>query len=140
NVYIQNGPTGVVFRGNILAGTDGLQLRPGGTCDDNLFLRNAISLQFGSGNSPEPGGVTGTIHNNVVLDGGDLQAGSPRGWGLIIGNTVNTLVDRNVVAHNVTGTSPNPWVLNFDNGHGNPQGMQNVTFDHNVIYDWSSVG
>jgi hypothetical protein len=140
NVYIQNGPTGVVFRGNILAGTDGLQGRPGGICDDNLFMRNAISLQFGSGNFPEAGGVSGTIHNNVVLDGGDLQAGSPRGWGLIIGNTVNTTVDHNIVAHNVTGTSPNPWVLNFDNGHGNPNGMQNVNFDHNVVYDWSSLG
>jgi hypothetical protein len=40
----------------------------------------------------------------------------------------------------VTATSPNPWVLNFDNGNGNPQGMQNVTFDHNVIFDWSSIG
>jgi hypothetical protein len=140
NVYIQNGSTGVVLRGNILAGTDGLQGRPGGVCEDNLFLRNAISLQFGSGNFPEPYGVSGTIRNNVILDGGDLQAGSPRGWGLIIGNTVNTTVGYNIVAHNVTGTSPNPWVLNFDNGHGNPAGMQNVSFDHNIVYDWGSTG
>ena len=140
NVYIQNGCTGVVFRGNILSGTDGLQLRPGGVCEDNLFLRNAISLQFGSGNTPELSGVSGTIRNNVILDGGDLQSGSPRGWGLILGNTVNTPVDHNVVAHNVTGSSPNPWVLNFDNGHGNPAGLQNVLFDHNVVYDWGSIG
>jgi hypothetical protein len=140
NIYIQNGCTGIVFRGNIVAGTDGLQQRPGGLCDDNLFLKNAISLQFGSGTWPEPGGVSGAIHDNVILDGRNLDAPNPRGWGLILGNTINTTVDHNIVAHNVTGTSPNPWILNFDNGHGNPQGMQNVTFDHNVIYDWSSVG
>ena len=140
NVYIQNGCTGVVFRGNILAGTDGLQQRPGGICEDNLFLRNALALQFGSGNTPEPDGVTGAVRRNVILDGRDLQSGSPRGWGLIIGNAVNTSIDYNVVAHNVGGTAPDPYVLNFDNGHGNPVGLQNVLFDHNVIYDWSSTG
>jgi len=140
NVYLQNGSTGVVFRGNIVSGTDGLQQRPGGICENNLFLRNALALQFGSGNEPEPAGVSGTIHGNVILDGRDLQSGSPRGWGLIIGNTVNTTVDQNVVAHNVSGTAPNPWVLNFDNGHGNPNGMQNVVFDHNVVCDWGSTG
>jgi hypothetical protein len=140
NVYIQNGCTGVVFRKNIVAGTDGIQQRPGGTCNDNLFLSNALNLQFGSGNEPEPGGVSGTVSNNVILDGRDLQAGSPRGWGLIAGNVVNATFDHNIVAHNTNGHAPTPWVLNFDNGHGNPNGMQNVTFDHNIIYDWGGIG
>jgi hypothetical protein len=76
----------------------------------------------------------------VVLDGGNLGAGNPRGSGLILGNTVNTVVERNVVAHNVTGSLPVPWILNFDNGQGNPAGMQNVTFRNNVVYDWGGTG
>jgi hypothetical protein len=140
NVYIQNGCTGVVFRGNTVSGTDGLQQRPGGLCENNLFLKNALALQFGSGTSPEPGGVTGTVRNNVILDGRDIDAGNPRGWGLITGNVVNARFESNIVAHNATGTGPNPWVLNFDNGNGNPQGMQHCVFDHNIVYDWGSAG
>jgi hypothetical protein len=140
NVYIQNGCTGVVFRGNIVAGTDGLQQRPGGLCENNLFLRNALALQFGSGTTPEPNGVTGTVRQNVVLDGRDIDAGNPRGWGLITGNVVDGRFEHNIVAHNATGTAPNPWVLNFDNGNGNPRGMKNCVFDHNIVYDWGSSG
>jgi len=60
--------------------------------------------------------------------------------GLITGNVIGARYEYNIVAHNATATAPNPWVLNFDNGHGNPQGMQNCTFDHNIVYDWGSVG
>jgi hypothetical protein len=140
NVYIQNGCTGVVFRGNTVSGTDGLQQRPGGLCEDNLFMKNALALQFGSGTTPEPNGVTGTVRYNVVLDGRDIVAGTARGWGLITGNVVGARYEYNIVAHNVTATAPNPWVLNFDNGNGNPQGMRDCTFDHNIVYDWGSVG
>jgi hypothetical protein len=140
NVYVQNGCTGVVFHGNIVAGSDGIQQRSGGTCEGNLFLKNALALQFGSGTTPEPEGVSGIVRENVVLDGRDLEPGQARGWGLILGNVVDAKIERNVVAHNTTGRAPIPWVLNFDNGHGNPKGLQNVVFEKNVVYDWGSGG
>lgn len=152
NIYLQNlsdlpvDHINPIVRGNIIVGTDGIQQRPGGVCDNNLFMANGINLQFGSGNTPEPAGVFGEVIGNVILGGNDFywhDANNSRGWGLNLGNMINTLVSLNIVAHNAIpadgipgGTSPIAWDLNFDNGHGNPAGMQNDLFEDNIIYDW----
>jgi hypothetical protein len=152
NIYLQNlsdipvNHINPIVRGNIIYGTDGLQQRPGGVCDNNLFIANGINLSFGSGNTPEPAGVSGEIIGNVIIGGRDFyyhDVNNARGWGLNIGNTVNTLIANNIVAHNAVpsdgipgGSLPIAWELNFDNGHGSPQGMQNDVFQGNIIYDW----
>ncbi len=144
NMYIHNDNTGVVIHGNIVANTDGVQLRSGGVCSNNLFLKNAISFEMGAGTNPNPGGVSGVINGNVILDGnnfpGNVAGGSGnRGWGYCLGNCVGVTMSNNIAAHNSSGSSPRPWVLNFQN-NGNPQGLQDVTIDHNVVYDWGSTG
>lgn len=133
NVYVQNGATNVVFRGNIISGTDGIQLRPGGMAEENLFMQNAIALLVGGGNTPDEGGVTGTVRRNVFLDGRDLGSGNPRGWGLVLENISQASVDGNVIAHNTTGHMP--FSVTFGVA-GNGAGIRNVTFTNNVVYDW----
>jgi len=151
NVYIQNACTGLVFRQNLVSRSDGIQLRPGGDLLGNFFYKNAINLQFGSGNEPETGGVNGLIKGNVIIDGNNIGSGPDdgRGTGISMGNVVGSainpaVVTYNIIAHNVTGDRTRfnvmPLLLNFDNGHGNPNGMHHVTFDHNIIYDWSCIG
>lgn len=151
NVYIQNGCTGVVFRNNIVSRSDGIQLRPGGHCLANLFYQNAINLQFGSGNTPESGGVNGLVKGNVIIDGNNIGTGPDdgRGTGLLAGNVVGSptnpaIWSYNIICNNVTGDrsrfNVSPITLNFDNGHGNPNGMHHCTFDHNIIYNWSCIG
>jgi hypothetical protein len=113
-----------------------MQLRPGGTAVDNLFVRNSIALSVGGGTSPEPAGVTAQIHQNVILDGKNIDASNPRGWALWFGNVVAGHVTGNVVAHNVLGT--NPRALNLE-GSGSPlpyNGVHGVAFEDNVFYDW----
>jgi hypothetical protein len=136
NIYIQNLNTGVVVRGNIIASTDGLQQRSGGICENNLFLRNAINLAFGGGGFPdiEPNGVSGSVRNNVILDGGDLQPGQARGWGMnIAGNITQSTIQGNIIAHNVNGHAPIQAVFSPAN---NGRGVENTVFSGNVIYAW----
>ena len=138
NVYVQNLNTDVVFCGNIVARTDGVLARSGGFVDDNLILRNALGLMFGGGGFPaiETDGVTGTMRRNVVLDGGDLQPGSPRGWGLWMANVRQATVDSNVVAINSHGHSPFPVTFDVAN---DGIGVMNTVFSNNLVYAWSGV-
>ena len=136
NVYIQNLNTEVVCVGNIVARTDGLHTRSGGVVEDNLILRNALGLVFGVGGYPaiEPNGVTGTIARNVILDGGDLQPGSARGWGIWMSNVRQCVIDRNVIALNSHGHAPFP--VSFDVAN-NGRGIENTIFSNNVVYAWN---
>ena len=71
-----------IVRGNLFAdaSSHGLQARSGGTIEDNVFLNDPIGMTFGlvNGSPVTPGGVSGSVRNNVFL-GGPSIAGSPRG-------------------------------------------------------------
>jgi hypothetical protein len=136
NIYIQNLNTGVVVRGNIVARTDGLHSRSGGLIEDNLVLHNAIGIILGGGGFPaiEQDGVDVTARRNVVLDGGDLQADSPRGWGIHLSNVRHGTVDSNVLAHNTAGHGPFPMIFAVAN---NNRGIEDTLYSNNVVYDWN---
>ena len=136
NIYIQNLNTGVVVRGNIVARTDGLHSRSGGVIEDNLVLHNAIGIILGGGGFPaiEADGVDVTARRNVVLDGGDLQADSPRGWGIHLSNVRHGTVDSNVIAHNIAGHGPFPMIFSVAN---NNRGIEDTLYSNNVVYDWN---
>ena len=135
NIYIQNLNTGVLCRGNIVARTDGLHTRSGGLVEGNLLLRNALGLVLGGGGFPEieADGVAVTARNNVVLDGNDLQAGSPRGWGVHLSNLREGRVDSNVFAHNTSGHAPFPAIFAAAT---NAKGVEETVFSNNVVYAW----
>jgi hypothetical protein len=134
NLYIDNDNTGVVVRGNLIANASshGMQLRPGGVCVDNLFVRNSIALSVGGGTKPDPGGVIGDVRQNVILDGKNIDADNPRGWALWFGNIVSGRVSDNVVANNVNGTSPVALALDGQVGVG----IHDLVLENNVISDW----
>jgi hypothetical protein len=139
-IYIQGGSgtcTGVVVRRNIISNSasHGLQLRPGGSCEDNLFLRNSIALLLGGGNEPNPGGVVVDCINNVILDGKDIDANNRRGWGIQIENVNSGSVRGNIVANRVGGGSPMP--MEFDGEAGS--GIFDLAFESNVVYDWGGT-
>jgi hypothetical protein len=115
-----------------------VQVRPGGLVEDNLLVQNAIALMFGGGTNPEPEGVTGTVRRNVILDGRDLQAGSPRGWGMWLLNITQATIESNLIAHNVHGTWPFPLTFDRANGwEGNTRGVENTVYWNNVVYAWN---
>jgi hypothetical protein len=140
NLYIDNGNTGVVVRGNVIANASshGLQLRPGGTCQDNLFVRNSIALSVGGGNNPEAGGVRAEVLGNVILDGRDIDARTPRGWGMWFANLVSGHVAWNVVADNTSGSQPR--ALTIDGAHRGDSraslGVHDLRIEKNVFRGW----
>jgi hypothetical protein len=133
NVYVQSTNTDVVVRGNIVARTDGMQVRPGGTVEQNLLLKNAIGILVGGGDPPVTGGVVGVVRWNVILDGNDLQAGQARGWGMNFENVREAKVEANVIAHNESGHFPYSFTFGVDQ---NGKGSSDVLLSSNVVYDW----
>lgn len=140
NVYIANGNTGVVVRGNIIANASshGMQLRCGGTVTNNLFVRNAIALSLGGGTLPEPSGVSVDVRGNVILEGKDIDANNPRGWGLWFGNIADGQARYNIVAHNTLGNQPTALTIAGDaeGDTGGTIGVHDLSVDHNIFYNW----
>jgi hypothetical protein len=140
NIYIDNGNTGVVVRGNVIANASshGMQLRPGGTVVNNLFVRNSIALAVGGGNNPEPNGVTTDVRGNVIVDGKNIDDSEPRGWAMWFANIASGHVAQNLIANNTLGTQPS--VMTLDGEHQGDShdsiGVHNLTIDHNIVFNW----
>jgi hypothetical protein len=143
--YIKENVNGFVARGNLFsnASSHGLQARSGGLVENNVFLNDPIGMSFGlvNGGPMTPGGVTGTVRNNVFLGGGTIN-GIPRGAGIELGNTKpggNTQVTGNVFAHNPAGplyAFNLEWGQNVTNA-SQAVGLNDLTISGNVVYDWA---
>lgn len=92
NMYIQTSNVGnhVTVRGNVIAraSSHGVQGRPGGLYEDNLFVENSIGLQLGYKGTPLQAGTFAHAKNNVILAGKRMDptnSSEPRTaavWGL----------------------------------------------------------
>lgn len=131
NVYLQSTCGPAVVRGNIIASgaSHGLQMRPGGTAEDNLFVRNALAMFTSREDS--------TIRRNVVLEGRDLDATNPRGFGIEIKPIVAGVVEQNIVAHRAA-TSASGYAFQL---HNSDTGITdfNVAIRENIVYRWGDV-
>lgn len=140
SMYIDNGNQGVIVRGNIVANADGLQLRPGGICEDNLFARTSIALLLGGGNHPDNGtaGVHVEARRNVILDGKNIDAANPRGWGINVMGIASGTIAQNIVANNSLGTYPVPLEINGTVFGNNADGccVRNLRIERNLISNW----
>lgn len=131
NVYIQDDNTGVVFRGNIVNGTDGVQIRPGGSATDNLFTRTAIAL-LAKGNGIGSAAQAVDVRRNVILDGANIGPGLPRGWGLNVEEVASGTIAHNLIANNSIGSDPRP--LSLDGTI--LTGIKNLSLHDNVVANW----
>lgn len=146
NVYVQGISKNLVARGNTFANASshGLQARPGGVIEDNLFLNNPIGLSFGlvNGSGPlVPGGVTGKISSNVFVGGRDIN-GQARGIGLEMANIragANVTVEKNIFTKSYQGgvfAAINLSVSNNQNNGDLAAGINDLTFKDNIVYKW----
>jgi hypothetical protein len=140
NMYIQVSCEDLTVRRNIStrASSHGLQARPGGSVEHNLFIDNAIGFSFGlvlGEKAPKPGGVTGDVRANVIRDGTDLgtQDGEARGLGIQLGNIKQATVEDNILAHD---KSAKPYGAAIELGSNNGIGLENLSVKANIIYDW----
>ncbi|MHB8660883.1 MAG: peptidoglycan-binding protein [Minisyncoccota bacterium] len=147
NMYLSHGHGTTIVRDNIDAdgASGGIQVRTGGTAEDNLFLRDPISIVFGSSQNPVED-VSGVIQNNVTLDSRDIdtQTQGSSIWlasyalsndGIVSGPSLikNLDVSGNIIAHNERGTG-NIAAIRME-GDGP---YSNTSIHDNIVYDWTN--
>jgi hypothetical protein len=135
DMYIQHGNWGddfnIVVRNNIIAraSSHGCQLRPGGTLENNLFLKNP--------NSAFVAYSTSIMKNNVVLGSDNIGPGNARGQGLEVLNCPAVIVEDNIIAHkndpvnNLSAFSYHPLLKEA------PANQAIAEFRNNIVYDWT---
>lgn len=146
NRYISHGYGNATVRGNIDANgaSGGIQLRMGGILDNDLFLKDAISITFGHSQN-DPFNTSGVIRNNVILGSRDIDT-QPQGGGIILTSIANVTtspygpsyikdlqVYDNIIAHNIVGSTGNINGLNA--GGGGP--FINADIYNNIFYNWT---
>lgn len=134
NVYVQSTNTGLRAIGNLIAsgGSHGMQARPGGLVENNLFVNNAMALLLGTSWTTYED-VNIEAKRNVILTGRDLTPSLPRGWGIEVVTTQSGLVQGNIIANNGDVGFPVPL------GVGDvtvPTGVHNLVIEDNKIYNW----
>ncbi len=99
NVYVNEGCGAGAFNDNISARacSHGVQQRPGGYMDGNLFLANPINAY--QGKSAYVPVSTNYFRYNVVLDSRDINASNPRAIGVELGDADTIICENNVIAH-----------------------------------------
>lgn len=146
NMYLAYGYGHTTLRGNIDANgaSGGTQLRMGGVAEDNLFLRNPISLVFGHSQNPGGTTVSGSIKNNVVLGARDIDT-QVQGTGIIVESQAS--VETNTGASLIDGLEVSGNIIAHlgDQATGNIKGLslggsgvlKNVNVTDNIVYNWT---
>ncbi|MFO7955955.1 MAG: right-handed parallel beta-helix repeat-containing protein [Candidatus Brocadiia bacterium] len=135
NIYISTRCDGIVARGNIIArgSSTGIYCRTNGVLENNLCLDNTPSLNLGRIRKARPGGVTGRVAGNVVINATPRtnEKRTIRGCGIEVGN-INK--QGAVVANNIlidAGESPGALAI-----HPEGVGVHNTVFRNNIVYNW----
>ncbi|MEM6553222.1 MAG: right-handed parallel beta-helix repeat-containing protein [Planctomycetota bacterium] len=125
NIYISSTNARVVIAGNIItrAGSNGIQLRPGGVIDGNFFAYNPIAA-FAAENDSR-------ISSNVVLHGNDFRSDDPyyqRGFGLTLFNLDRGVMENNIVAYRDSSRTSAGLKVESD--------VNDATVRNNIVYWW----
>ena len=157
NAYFGTTTFGTVFRRNIsgYASLNGLQLRGGGVCTDNVFLSNPINLIVGKGdhyNVFRPFGVPYVVARNVLSGSASVNSGFPSGKGIHFGNTNDgapvyehgSLVSGGEAYHNIISNVGPQTVSRFNIFPFEVQGdfpqPNSVNWHDNIQFGWHILG
>ncbi len=143
NIYMSaNNPNAdaIFIKGNIIArgAAHGLQLRSGGTVEDNLFIQNAVNLNIGYQESPSPAGAYGIARNNVFLECrkmDSLNSEYPRTaavWG-IASIHLPSVIENNIFAHAL-----NPAKIVIDDYDRKWELGGELIKNDNIDYKWTT--
>jgi hypothetical protein len=130
NIYISHDTSGVRVRGNVIAhgASHGMQMRAGGVCEGNLFIGNAIHAFMG--------GEEATFRGNVIVGGRDIDAKTPRGYGVTVA-AGRSLVADNLLLHKPDSTGA---AIAIEVGKWSPATGVHVEIKDNIVYDWNGNG
>lgn len=125
NLYIQTDCKNVELRDSVVlrASSHGIQLRPGGIIEGNVFARNPISILLGG-----PGRVAG----NVILEGNDIGAGL-RGWGIDLNDAPpgSQAIEGNLIGQLRSASPDNAMAIKERKG---------PIYRGNVVFEWPQRG
>lgn len=133
NIYISHDTSGVAVRNNVIArgASHGMQMRSGGICEGNLFVDNAIHAFLG--------GESATFRRNVILGGRDIDAKTPRGFGVIVA-AGRGLVEDNLILHKPAGGKTGGGAISVEVGKWSPPDGVNAEILNNVVFNWAGNG
>jgi len=128
NLYVQDTCGPAVIRGNIFANgsSHGCQLRPGGVMEYNVFVRNALALTTSRSAS--------TVRYNVVLEGRDIDSGTPRGMGIEVLPQTGGIIEENIVSTKLAPSSEG-WGIQVGVS-SNGVSDYRATIRNNIVYRW----
>jgi hypothetical protein len=144
HVYVHATCTGLVARNNVLSrsASHGIQARPGGTIEGNVFIDCPIALSFGHVNGDGPvtaGGVVGSVKNNVFIGGGSIEGFGARGWAIDAGNLRQASIEGNAFADGTHGSPAIrlvPCVMSDKYKGPQPVGVRQLTIADNRQLRW----
>ena len=140
NIYLQyNCSATTIIRNNIIArgAAHGVQLRGGGECSNNLFIRNAVNLNIGGVHSPLDGAdAYSYARDNVFYEGRLMDSTNiayPRtGANVAITILIPSTIENNIVAHSLNEAGTGIGGYNEEYGLGG-----SVTRINNIEYRWT---
>ncbi len=135
NLYIQNDCLNVTVKRSIISrgSAHGLQLRPGGVIEDNLFVGNALA--FFTGQHPS------VVRRNVILQSDDMGSapGDERGMGMEILPCEHVVIENNIVSQKV-GSAEFGAAIHINWNHYYIEWLEgkpyNVVLKDNKIHNW----
>ena len=141
NFYLVPSCTNVLIRNTITsrASATGIQMRGQNmNAFNNLSLKNPLGITAGHAMASADQNWTGSMRYNVVLDSTDIgipNTGSfaPRGFGMSVHRSTGGIVERNIIAHNVSAQGGEPGILHGD------LGSVSLTLAQNIVYDWQGA-
>ncbi|MCK5612733.1 hypothetical protein KAR91_63255 [Candidatus Pacearchaeota archaeon] len=133
----------IIIEGNIISrgSASGIQFRPGGYAENNLFVKNAENHYGRGADKVEDfdtdeyySGVNGTFVNNVVIDpeyiGGSF---SNSGAGIEFSRIDTLVAENNIIANSKLSNSNGIQI------GGNIFGTQNLLIKNNIIYNYGKI-
>ena len=140
NIYLQYDCSATtIIRNNIIArgAAHGVQLRGGGECSNNLFIRNAVNLNIGGVHSPLDGAdAYSYARDNVFYEGRLMDSTNiayPRtGANVAITILIPSTIENNIVAHSLNEAGTGIGGYDEEYGLGG-----SVTRINNIEYRWT---
>ncbi len=141
NFYLVPSSTNVLIRNTITsrASATGIQMRGRNMNSfNNLSLKNPLGITAGHAMASADQNWTGSMRYNVVLDGADIgipntSTFAPRGFGMSVHRSTGGVLERNIIAHNVSAQGGEPAILHGD------LGSVSLTLAQNIVYDWQGA-
>lgn len=135
NLYIQHGNQNVEVRRNIIAdaSSHGIQLRPGGIIEDNLFLSNPINIWVSATEGMDQQGVTNIVARNLIMYGRDLSPEHPRRFGIEVANLDGGVIEENILYSAPDGSNGQALQIKRD------RGIRDVAIRSNWFIDWNGT-